>query len=281
MRWGVLYPQSGTSVHLDNGDCRMQHAFYLDQTLHGVFTTSDVEGWNRLYYLRIAMPSLQLAIKHFGLSGFDYCYPSIASYASSTTDQSVMIGFLRCSPSTFPQVRVVHVDQDMNFSNSTLVQEGSTFVNFLQSGGKARWGDYTGMGRRHNSLTPRVWLAGCYGANIPSQGLNNTWKTRVAEVMLDGATAVEPMVGKTQFDVFPNPVRDLVYVQFEVEDRQELTIELWDLSGRPIHLLYRDTPRTGPHLLSFNKGAVPAGVYLLTFKIGQQVVQHEKIVVSH
>jgi hypothetical protein len=277
---GGEVPQSGTSVLLDNGDCRMQHAFYSGQTLQGVFTTSDAQGWNRIYYYRIAMPALTATTRHFGLAGLDYCYPSIAPFSTTTADPSVMIGFLRCSPSTFPQVRVVHVDKDMNFGSSSLVQAGSTFVNFLQSSGVARWGDYTDMGRRHNSPTPRVWLAGCYGANIPSQNLNNTWKTRVAEISLSGTTSLEPTVDKNAFELFPNPVRDLVYVQFDVETRQELAIELWDINGRPLHLLYRDVPRTGPHLLSFNKGALPAGVYIVTFKIDHQIVQHEKIVVS-
>jgi|GEM_PF-6590128 len=105
-----------------------------------------------------------------------------------------MIAYLRATQTGFPEVRVVNCDDAMQFSSTTLVKAGETFVNFLD-GGPERWGDYTGISRRHNSADARIWLAGCYGANI--SGSPNTWKTWISEVYAQGATGQAPVANFT------------------------------------------------------------------------------------
>jgi hypothetical protein len=169
--------QLGSTDKLDNGDCRIQNAFYLNGIVHFVFHSDVGSGWNGINYNRLTVSNATNLSSTFGLVGsYDYSYPAVAPFSTSLSDKSVMIAFLRSSASIYPQVRVINCDNNLQWSSSTLVKSGETFVNFLS--GDERWGDYTGISRRHNSSTPKIWLAGCYGANIVSQNRNNTLKIK-------------------------------------------------------------------------------------------------------
>ncbi|MDD3875208.1 MAG: T9SS type A sorting domain-containing protein [Bacteroidales bacterium] len=271
--------QPGTSNTLDNGDCRIQNAFYLNGLIHYVLHSDIGQGWNGIHYNRLTISNLSNQSATFGLQGsYDYSYPAVASFATSSSDKSVMIAFLRASGSLYPEVRVVNCDNNMQWSGSVLVKSGETYVNFLS--GDQRWGDYTGIARKHNSSTPRVWLAGCYGASIPNQNVYNTYKTWVAEVY-GGASADINETDATEdaLSVFPNPVYDFVNVLFTVDTREEVTIELNDIEGRLIKLLYRDTPKPGENKLTFNKGALSRGTYFVTIKTTSKIIKNERIII--
>ena len=159
-----------------------------------------------------------------------------------------------------------------------MVKEGENFVDFL-SDEVERWGDYTGISRKHNSADPRIWLAGCFGADINSQNAFNTYKTWVAEV--SGGSVVstdETSVGK-DVRVFPNPVYDLIQVVFTMTEREPIQIELLDADGRLVKLLYLDAPKTGENRLTFNKGVLAPGTYILSIRSKTQILHNEKLVI--
>lgn len=357
--------QLGSSDLMDNGDCRVQNAFYLDGTLHFVFHSDIGSGWNGINYNRINTTTLTNQSTTFGLSGTaDYSYPSVVSFSTSITDKSVMIAFLRSSSSIYPELRVVNCDNTLTWSGSTLVKSGETFVNFLT--GDERWGDYSGISRRHNAATARIWLAGCYGANIPGY-MNNTYKTWISEIystssgsaptanfsatpLTGGAplivnftdlstnsptswswtfTGGSPSTSTLQNPsvtyntpglytvsltssngfgsdietknnyinvystagsesellsgmnpkIFPNPVYDLINITFNTQTSEELTIKIVDMNGSLVKLLYRDTPKMGENILTFNKGVLPTGTYFVVFSTKSEIIKNEKIIV--
>ncbi len=98
--------QNGTSTLLDVGDCRILSSFYLDGTVHFVFTSERSDSYNGLNYNRLNVSALTNTSGNYGLEGYDYCYGSVASFASSSSDHSVMICFLRTSSTTYPEVRL-------------------------------------------------------------------------------------------------------------------------------------------------------------------------------
>jgi hypothetical protein len=270
--------QSGSADQLDNGDCRIQNAFYLNGIVHYVFHSDIGEGWNGIHYNRLDVADIFNQTSTFGLQGsYDYSYPAVVPFSTSPTDLSVMVAFLRSSEDSYPEVRVVNCDQQMNWSPSTRVKAGETFVDFLSN--DERWGDYTGIARRHNSADPRIWLAGCYGANITSQNVFNTYKTWVAEVTGGEMVSVDETQADNDLLVFPNPTYDLIQVNFTMAQHELIHIELFDAEGRLVKLLYRDAPRAGENKLTFNKGALAQGTYVLSIRSNTQVLHNEKIVV--
>jgi hypothetical protein len=190
-----------------------------------------------------------------------------------------MIGFLRASEETYPQVRVVNCDHNMTWSPSTLVKAGETYVDF--SSGDERWGDYTGIARRHNSTGGRIWMAGAYGANITSQNTSNTYKTRVAEVFAGELVQINDVESPSNFIVFPNPSYDLMNIVFNTIEREPVTISIFDVEGKKIKTLYEDTPKLGENKLTFNRLALSAGTYFLSIQAHDKILKNEKIIILH
>lgn len=263
---------------LDNGDCRILGAFYLNGLLHCIHHRDVGNGWNGLAYSRITVSNLQATQGTFGNPGvIDISFPQLTSYSTSTNDHSVMVAFLRSSTTVNPEARVVNCDGNMQWSNSTLVKAGETYVDFLQ--GEDRWGDYTGMARKHNASDPEVWMAACYGANV-SGVLNNTWKTWIAQIG-DGPIGIaEAEVGSAGISVFPSPAVDMFNLVFEAGERTGHTIVLTDMKGALVKLLYQGIPAVGENMLTFNRGQLSSGQYLLTISTNNKTVAHEKLVIE-
>jgi hypothetical protein len=188
-----------------------------------------------------------------------------------------MIAFLRSSSSTYPQLRVVNCDNNLQWSSSTLVKAGETYVNILN--GDERWGDYTGISRRHNSGTPRIWLAGCYGANIVSQNTNNTYKTWVAEIYGTSTVGLNDILTTNAISMFPNPTYDLINIYFTSESYEKTTIQILDINSRVVKVLYSDIPKNGENKLTFNKGVLKAGTYFVNIITSSKTLKNEKLII--
>lgn len=272
--------QLGNNDLLVNGDCRIMNAFFLNNTLHYTHCLDAGGTWGGFRYGRVNVQNLghqQVVIGAVGNS--DLAYPAVASFASGTNDPSVMIAFTRSSPSIFPEVQVINVDQNLQLSTPTLVKAGETFVNF-QQGPTERWGDYTGISRKHNASSPTVWLAACFGANIQQAGANNTWVTWIAEVGGAGGVGTPEPASTPTARLFPNPVVDLFTLEFDLAgDAEEIIIDLTDMSGAVVKQLHRDVRSAGAYRLTFNRNALAAGTYILTIRKGGQPLSHETLVV--
>ena len=268
----------GTSDLLDNGDCRIMGAFYLDGKLHCIHHGDVGQGWNGLLYTRIDLGNLSPTQTSYGAPGvIDVSYPQLTSFATSTSDPNVMVAFLASSSQVFPEVNVVNCDANMQWGQNTLVKPGETYVDFIQ--GEDRWGDYTGMARKHNGAEAEVWLAGCYGANVQGT-LNNTWKTWIAQVGGGPSAVNEPGGASTTINVYPSPAVDLFNLTFHVTDRAVHAIRLMDTQGALVKLLYEATPALGENKLVFNRGQLAPGQYVLTITSNNNTVAHEKLVIE-
>lgn len=275
---GANPDMSGTIDVLDPGDCRITSCFYLNGIIHFVFTVDIGSTWNGIHYDRLDIATLTDTWTMCGSPGVkDYCYSSIASYSTSLTDHSAMISFLASNNNIYPEVRVVNVDNTMNFSPSTLVRIGDTYANLTTWPAKERWGDYSSICRRHNSLTPNVWLEGSFGQNN-TFGSNN-WSGWVAEIGGFIPTGIDIGEEREIVCIFPNPVVAVIDVSFLVENNCEIEIELFDINYRLIKKLYDGTISKGESKLSFNKNALKSGVYFVSIKKNQEIIKTEKIVV--
>lgn len=275
-------PQPGTNNVLDNGDCRLMQAFIQDGLVHYVFHTNIGNNWNGIRYGRINVQTNAHVSSNFGFMGSADCsYPAVASVSTDPGNQSVVIAFLRASASIFPEVRVVTCNHSLQWSASTLVKAGTTFVNFLSSTNE-RWGDYTGAARRYNSNPPRVWVAGCYGANVTSPNFPNTYKTWVAEVS-GGTTAVgfsDEQSSITQTKVYPNPVYDFFKLEYSLNTPQAVSIQLLDAAGKRIKLFIQENQRVGEYRFVFDKADIAPGLYQLVVSGNESILHHEKLLIS-
>jgi hypothetical protein len=149
-------------------------------------------------------------------------------------------------------------------------------VDFLS--GDERWGDYTGISRKHNSANPEIWLAGSYGADVFLQQYN-TYKTWIAEVYGTSIVKREEDLQEAQISLYPNPTYDFFQVLFTTQTPEPVTIQLLDQNGKLIRLLYQDMPKSGTNKLMFNKEALSAGTYFIQITTSTKTLKNEKVII--
>lgn len=268
--------QLGNSDFLSTNDCRIMNGFYLDGIIHFVFHADAGSGWCGIVYSRINVSGLTISsTTNASVGNYDHTFPSVASFATSSTDKSVMIGFLRSSSAIYPQVRVINCDDAMSWSASTEVKLGETYIDYMT--GTERWGDYSGMSRKHNNLSATVWMAGCYGALL---GGNNFYKTRVAEITAGPTVGLTEVPASDKIRVYPNPGYDFIYIDFELPKNEQITIQVFNNQGQVVKLLYQDVPKPGSNQLIFNRQALNAGIYFVVFSTAKGVFKNEKLIIS-
>lgn len=272
--------QSGSNILLDIGDNRIQNGFYLNGTIHFVFTSDIEQGWNGINYKRISTTDLTVQGSTYGnLGTHDYCYPAIASSGTSVNDKSVTIGFLRSGQAIFPEFRAVNCDHNMEWSNSVQIKQGEDDVNI---GGQSpdRWGDYTGIGRR-NGANRKVWASGCYGQSGNSFGVNNGWNTWIGE-LTDGndPASIKEQDEQTALRVYPNPTIEHFSIEFEMPRRMDVNVSIYDMEGRLVKLLLNDNMKPGLKTLHFNRNALSSGTYIINVTSNEKTLAHEKLIID-
>lgn len=272
--------QSGSNVLLDVGDNRIQNGFYLNGIIHMVFTSDIGQGWNGINYKRINVNDLSVQGSTFGNVGsFDYCYPAVASSGSDQSDRSVIIGFLRSGQTIFPEFRAVNCDHSMQWSNSVQIKAGEDDVNI---GGQSpdRWGDYSGISRR-NGANRTVWASGCYGMSGNHFGVNNGWNAWIAE-LTDGSSpgAVSEEQTSTPTRVYPNPTIDHFSIEFEMPERANINVSIYDMEGKLVKVLLNDNLKPGIKTLHFNRNALSSGTYLISVTSNDNTITNEKLIID-
>jgi hypothetical protein len=266
--------QKGTSATLKIADCRSFSGFYLNGIIHFVFNSADASGNTGINYNRLDVSTKTNTSKLFSANNTDYGYPAVASYAVTSNDKSVMIGFSQGNANIYPEIDVVNCDDGMNFSTITTVKTSDSYVG--SSSGVQRWGDYSGMCRKQNSLQPCVWMAGAYGT------ISNNWGAYVAQIYDAGyATSITDSKPRSSVKLYPNPVVDMINLEFASEQSENLQIAVYNLQGQLVKQLYNGPCHGGECLFSFNKSPLAAGIYQLMIRNGNELIKNEKIVLAN
>lgn len=167
----------------------------------------------------------------------------------------------------------------MEWSNSVLVKQGEDDVNI---GGQSpdRWGDYSGISRR-NGANRTVWAAGCYGMSGNNFGVNNGWNTWIAE-LTDGNQpgSIEEASEETKLRVYPNPTVEQFAIEFEMLERADINVSIFDMEGRLVKLLLEDNMKPGLKTLRFNRNALSSGTYTISVTSNNQTLAHENLIIN-
>ncbi len=204
----------------------------------------------------------------------DLGYPNIASTGINPDEKEVVIGFNYTSPTDTNGVACFYMDNDENYSNMTILKRGDAPINILNDT-IDRWGDYFGI-QRHFSEPCNVWMAGMYG----KVGENGCWIAHVAA----SDTCRTPAPIETydppfaSGSLFPNPAIDWITFDFELEEEQFLTIELFDAQGKLVRTLWEDQGKSGENRLSFNGFYLNKGLYILRIRNNDNILFTEKLI---
>lgn len=257
-------------VHqLKTGDSRMQSAFILGNIIHYTFCERGSSNKSSLRYGRLDVTDLSVKENTFGSSTTYYAFPSVASFTDIESEQSAILAFEASSSDIYPEIRIVAIDNDMNFTNSFLVKEGESPVTIFNSG-QQRWGDYTGIARRHNADQPEVWVCAAYGWGA------NIWANYNAKITTssDSSLIVNPptpsdSVEKTYPVLYPNPnngLSNLTTIELDITEEATYTLDLYDASGKFIRTIIKERLTPQHTKLIFDHTEFPSGSYVLVLK---------------
>lgn len=257
--------QTNTLQTLATNDCRNLGAFLENNKIQYVHNTMNpTNSLVTVYYGVIENPAAPVPT----ITGYyvpndtvDFAYPNISYAGIGNSDNTAIISFDHSSPKIFTGVSAIRADAQGNFSPVLRIQNGTTFVNLLQSN-LERWGDYTGSQRRYNK-PGEVWMSGYYGY---SHSLNfpNAHAAWVAQIATGGiATGVDETQHKTSASLYPNPAKDLFMVEFTLEKPEYLSFDLYDAQGKLVRVLLRDWVKVNTNTFSFKTENLTKGIYFL------------------
>jgi spore coat protein CotH len=93
--------------------------------------------------------------------------------------------------------------------------------------------------------------------------------------------AIEENTFATNFELFqnfPNPFSDYTNITFQLEDKSEVTIDVYSLYGQKISTLYDGSLPAGEHTCKWNARGYPGGVYTYTLRSNGTVKTRKMVV---
>jgi hypothetical protein len=115
----------------------------------------------------------------------------------------------------------------------------------------------------YDNLLPNSW------ANINYHGSPNAVNSATASI-----SEVEDIYSR----IYPNPFVSDLYILFELNNRENTTIQLFDLKGSLISVIHQGVLNAGMHKISRNFEDLNSGIYLLKIKTSSGVSKTEKLI---
>jgi PKD repeat protein len=156
--------QRGTDKLLATNDSRLQSGFYADSLVHFVMNTNHHNGYSGIYYGQIDVTTWEAQVTTYGESGMDIVYPAVAVFEDEKDKSSVLICYSQSGQSIYPSFKAIACDLDRNWSRPIMLKRGETYVDYMDDDSVERWGDYSGISRRHGVESPEIWVSGSFGS---------------------------------------------------------------------------------------------------------------------
>ncbi len=265
---GFIYdPPTGYKDSISTGSSVTQSAFYADSFIHFTFDATINNGDCGIYYGRINLRNNTVATAKYGENKSMLAYPALAAWGHTPKDKSVCIAYLQCDTATYPQVAAITIDDAMVVSTPTLIKKGDTTINMLYPpqypNFPERWGDYTGIQRKYGAKNPEVWVGAGYAGNNSRKASYNTWIAQLVNGANPLSNNALPLVSNAAVTVFPNPVYQECVVEINLPTADVVNIHITNLQGQIVKQVYKNDVPKGKSSFTFNKGILPAGVYIV------------------
>lgn len=93
-------------------------------------------------------------------------------------------------------------------------------------------------------------------------------------------TTMTPIAQQLDFKVFPNPIKDEVHFQYQLDRPAQVCIKMFDYSGKEIAIVEKTYQEKGLYEKIFNVQNIKPGIYFYSFEINGKNIQTNKIIIT-
>lgn len=201
----------------------------------------------------------------------DLGYPNIDFVGKYEEGRDVLIFFNHTSAADPAGNSAVFYNENRTYGPIKTLKTGETYVDII-TGNDERWGDYSGIQRKFNEDN-KAWVAGYYSYGTQRPGI---WVSEIATPNTV-PTSVNEIKSESGVKSFPNPTKDFVDVQFSVDAKQKVRIELFDIEGKLVKVLADDYVKAGKNQVSFSLLPLKNGIYFVRITGSNGLILNEKI----
>jgi len=250
----------GNSIHLIGSGSNNKYAGFY----HGVIKSLKTS------------PSLNLHIySDKSKPLWEYGYPNISYCGTNAKSQHSIITVNYSASDTFPGFAAVFFEKDSVYSGLENLKSGNTYIYVLF--GTQRWGDYSGSQPKYNE-PGKVWASGTFGRISAGKRVYGTWISELASPVADLPIDIIPKDFTAK--AFPNPPENhKLSIKIDLPSEKLIQVEIVDLNGRIVALLYDANAKAGSNILSFSTLPLDNGLYVVRIRSGSELLYTQKITV--
>ena len=250
----------GNSIHLIGSATDNKYAGFY----HGLIKTPETS------------PNLHLNIYSDNTKPYlEYGYPNISYCGTNAKSQHSIITVNYSKNDTFPGFGAIFFEKDSVFSSLKNLKSGDTYIHVLWT--LQRWGDYSGSQPKYDE-PGKIWASGTFGKVSGGKRAYGTWISELASPVEDAPLAVIPQEFSAK--AFPNPPIDhQLSIEFDLPKSELIQVEILDINGRIIALLYDANAKAGKNVLTFSTIPLNNGLYVVRIRSGNELLFSKKITV--
>jgi len=119
--------------------------------------------------------------------------------------------------------------------------------------------------------------------NNPSTGFIAGSGATILKTTNGGGSVVLPFISENKnpdynVQIYPNPVSNYTWIDFELADKSEVQVRLFDLSGREIKKIMENKQLQGKQKVKMNAANIQPGIYLVVLQVNDQLITEKLII---
>jgi len=88
----------------------------------------------------------------------------------------------------------------------------------------------------------------------------------------DLSSGISSVDQQIRFKIFPNPITSAINLEYELAQKANIKISIYDHLGREIRILTQGPQSVGKHRAIFDISTLPSGIYLCRLQVGDRVM---------
>lgn len=108
---------------------------------------------------------------------------------------------------------------------------------------------------------------------------NTSILVTVKKPINDNKDLIEKENDISNFEIFPNPIKDKTYIKFDLNENKNTKIEIYNILGKKVYTLLNENLNTGTHIINLNKD-FSSGIYYCIIKTNNFIITKKLLIVK-